>query len=59
MKSITDGLKSANKNAPEFPINVKNVFPKHRQQVLNENGWGFRDCYFVYENNHLVLKGQR
>lgn len=59
MKSITEVEKSANRKAPEFPINVKNVFPKHRQQVLNENGWGFRDCYFTFDKDCLVFKGER
>ncbi|CAG9803045.1 unnamed protein product [Chironomus riparius] len=59
MKSITDSKDNENKKAIKFPINVKNVFPKHRQQVLNENGWGFRDCYFTFENDFLVLKGGR
>lgn len=59
MKSITDSKDNENKKAIKFPINVKNVFPKHRQQVLNENGWGFRDCYFTFENDYLVLKGGR
>ena len=59
MKNITDTQKNENKETVKFPIDVKNVFPKHRQQVLNEYGWGFRDCYFVYENDYLVLKGKR
>lgn len=41
------------------PIEVKSVFPKRRQEVLNVNGWGFSDSYFTYEEGLLKFKGSR
>lgn len=46
------------KSLGKFPIEVKSVFPKRRQEVLNLNGWGFSDSYFYYENG-LKFKGTR
>lgn len=43
----------------KFPISVKSVFPKRRQEVLNINGWGFADSYFTCEGGLLKFKGSR
>ncbi len=47
-----------NEQSEKFPIEVKSVFPKRRQDVLNLNGWGYADSYFTYENG-LKFKGTR
>ena len=41
------------------PIEVKSVFPKKRQQVMNLNGWGFADSYFIYRKGELTFTGVR
>lgn len=42
-----------------FPLEVKSVFPKRRQDVLNINGWGFVDSYFDFIGGYLTFKGER
>lgn len=50
---------SKDKNDTKYPIQVKSVFPKRRQEVLNLNGWGFSDSYFTCEEGMLKFKGSR
>jgi hypothetical protein len=47
------------KKTEAFPIEIKGIFPKHRHDVLNANGWGYSDSYFAYENGHIIFKGSR
>ena len=47
------------KESEKFPINVKSVIPKKRDEVLNMNGWGFKDSYFTTRNGILMFSGKR
>lgn len=51
--------KNRRKKREVFPIEVKGVFPKRRQEVLNLNGWGFLDSYFTTEKGQLTFVGNR
>jgi hypothetical protein len=57
--SSKDLISKDEKNRRKFPIQVKSVFPKRRQDVLNLNGWGFADSYFTFEGGLLKFKGSR
>lgn len=37
------------------------TFPKRRQDLYKENGWGYKDCYFYYDKakKSLMFKGDR
>ena len=43
----------------KFPIYIKSVIPKKRDEVLNMNGWGFKDSYFTTKNGVLTFTGNR
>jgi hypothetical protein len=43
----------------KFPIEMKSVIPKKRDEVLNMNGWGFKDSYFTTKNGILTFTGNR
>lgn len=43
----------------KFPINLKSVIPKKRDEVLNINGWGFKDSYFTMKTGILTFNGKR
>lgn len=43
----------------KFPMEVKSVIPKKRDEVLNMNGWGFKDSYFTTKNGILTFSGNR
>lgn len=43
----------------KFPINVKSVIPKKRDEVLNINGWGFKDSHFTMKTGILTFNGKR
>jgi hypothetical protein len=57
--SSKDLITKGEENKRKFPIQVKSVFPKRRQDVLNLNGWGFSDSYFTCEGGLLKFKGSR
>jgi hypothetical protein len=42
-------------------VEVKNIFPKRRQEIFANDSWGYKDCYFEYsEKDHaLYLRGNR
>lgn len=42
-----------------IPTEVKSVFPKRRQDLLNTNGWGFADSVFLYKKDQLIFTGNR
>ncbi|XP_060523132.1 alkyldihydroxyacetonephosphate synthase [Cylas formicarius] len=43
----------------DYPINVKSAIPKHRQELLKWNGWGYKDSKFVYKNDAVYFTGKR
>lgn len=49
------------KSVDKYPdaVKVKSIFPKRRQDELTEYGWGFKDCYFTYDNNVACFTGKR
>ena len=47
------------KKSDKFPINVKSVIPKKRDEALNINGWGFKDSYFTMKTGILNFSGKR
>ena len=47
------------KEIAKFPIKVKSVIPKKRDEILNMNGWGFKDSYFTTKNGILTFTGNR
>lgn len=47
-----------NSNEP-FPIEVKSVFSKSRNDTINTNGWGFKDSYFTTKNGCFTFAGDR
>lgn len=36
-------------------VEVKSVFPKRRQDIFSENSWGYKDCYYFYNEKDKVL----
>lgn len=40
-------------------VKVPSVFPKRRQDVFTEYGWGYKDCYFTYEKDVARFTGKR
>lgn len=43
----------------KFPMEIKSIIPKKRDEVLNMNGWGFKDSYFTTKNGILYFTGNR
>ncbi|XP_030759246.1 alkyldihydroxyacetonephosphate synthase-like, partial [Sitophilus oryzae] len=41
------------------PVIVKSVIPKHRQDLLKWNGWGYKDSQFVIRDGVAYFTGQR
>lgn len=43
------------------PTPKPQTFPKRRQNLYKENGWGYRDCYFYYDKvkKSLMFNGER
>ena len=43
------------------PQKVDNIFPKRRQNLLKESGWGYRDAYLYFDKqkNSLMFHGKR
>ncbi|XP_055523142.1 alkyldihydroxyacetonephosphate synthase-like [Wyeomyia smithii] len=41
------------------PLKVVSVFPKRRQDLLRWDGWGYKDCKFVCENDFVSFVGNR
>ncbi|CAG9766942.1 unnamed protein product [Ceutorhynchus assimilis] len=51
---------SANKDKNiGFPLNIKSTIPKHRQELLKWNGWGYKDSQFVYQDGKVHFTGKR
>lgn len=36
-------------------VEVKNIFPKRRQDTFAEDSWGYKDCYFEYSEKDKAL----
>lgn len=36
-------------------VEVKSVFPKRRQEVFAEDSWGYKDCFFQYDEKDKAL----
>lgn len=47
------------RGSEKFPIEIKSVIPKKRDEKLNVNGWGFKDSFFTCENGVLYFSGDR
>ncbi|XP_055644524.1 alkyldihydroxyacetonephosphate synthase-like [Toxorhynchites rutilus septentrionalis] len=43
----------------QVPREISRVFPKHRQDVLRWDGWGYKDSKFVYKNGAISFVGDR
>ena len=54
-------LVKVKKSVDKYPnaVKVKSVFPKKRQTIFNEYGWGFKDSVFRFENKVLNFTGDR
>jgi hypothetical protein len=42
-------------------VEVKSVFPKHRQDKFAEDSWGYKNSYFEYveKEKALFLRGKK
>ncbi|XP_058813417.1 alkyldihydroxyacetonephosphate synthase-like [Topomyia yanbarensis] len=38
---------------------VTSIFPKRRQDMFRWDGWGYKDCKFVYQNGQMSFIGDR
>ncbi|ENN71142.1 hypothetical protein HUJ04_007585 [Dendroctonus ponderosae] len=46
-------------SSPSFPIRVRSAIPKHRQELLKWNGWGYNDSKFIVDNKQVYFSGKR
>lgn len=37
-------------------LNIRNIFPKHRQNLYKDDGYGFYDSIFFFHSKKKVLK---
>lgn len=37
---------------------IKNIFPKHRQDVFAVKSWGYKNCFFYFDDHEKILRFQ-